>query len=100
MQCFGGECFSFLNDMVGFLAAAATVMAFYCRQMVTLRIAAIVANILFIEYAVELGLKPVLFLHLTLLPLNLMRLAACLRERRDTAAKSATPNISKSVLPM
>lgn len=67
---------------VGFLAAAATICAFYCRNMMCLRVAAIGANMLFIVYGAMLMLIPVLALHVILLPLNMMRLSAFLRERK------------------
>jgi hypothetical protein len=69
-------------EIIGFFAAGMTVTAFYCTTMLTLRIAAIFANLLFIVYGAGLGLKPVLALHCILLPLNIMRLVKVLRERR------------------
>ncbi len=73
-----------LIDIVGFLAAASTVAAFSCSRMVSLRVAAIAANLLFILYGAALSLVPVLLLHCILLPLNVMRLYRCLREGRLT----------------
>lgn len=68
-------------DAVGYLAGATTVAAFYCRKMLSLRFAAIMANVLFILYGWLLDLKPVLVLHLLLLPLNITRMADAWRER-------------------
>lgn len=69
-------------DLVGFAAAFATVIAFCCKRMGPLRAAAIAANLLFITYSSMLGLMPVLLLHCVLLPLNVVRFSACLRERQ------------------
>jgi hypothetical protein len=72
-----------LAHAVGLLAAAATICAFCCRDILRLRAAALLANVLFIAYGALLMLLPVLALHLVLLPLNTVRLAAVIRERKD-----------------
>ena len=72
-----------LTEIVGFFTAIATVAAFCCKQMGSLRAAAIAANLLFIAYGALLGLMPVLVLHCVLLPLNIVQLGACLQDRRD-----------------
>jgi hypothetical protein len=73
-------------EVIGLLAATSTLAAFSCRRMMSLRVAAILANVFFIIYASELHLRPVLYLHCLLLPMNIMRLAQCLRAQRPTAA--------------
>ena len=73
---------SALVDLVGFAAAFATIIAFCCKRMAPLRAAAITANLLFITYGAMLGLMPVFLLHCALLPLNVVRFGACLRERQ------------------
>ena len=70
-------------EVIGLLAAASTLAAFSCRQMLSLRVAAILANVFFIIYASQLGLRPVLYLHCLLLPMNVMRLSQCLRAQRS-----------------
>jgi len=70
-----------LTEVVGFAAAVATVITFCCKRMGPLRAAAIAANLLFISYGALLGLMPVLLLHCVLLPLNIVRFSACLRDR-------------------
>lgn len=70
-------------DIIGFMASASTVAAFSCSRMVSLRFAAIAANLLFIAYGAALGLMPVFLLHCILLPLNLLRLHRCLLGVRD-----------------
>jgi len=67
-----------------------TVTAFYCTTILTLRVAAIFANLLFIIYGSGLDLKPVLALHCILLPLNIMRLIKVLRERRKDPPRNAS----------
>lgn len=62
------------TDLVGWLAAALTFGTFACRDLVRLRMFAVLANLAFVAYAGSAGLWPVLALHLSLLPLNLRRL--------------------------
>lgn len=61
-------------DLAGWLAAALTLGAFSCRDMVRLRTLAVLANLAFIAYGAGAALWPVLALHLALLPVNLRRL--------------------------
>ncbi|MCA3612826.1 MAG: hypothetical protein IOC52_06340 [Methylobacterium sp.] len=74
-------------EIVGFFAAGMTVTAFYCKSMLTLRVAAIFANLLFIIYGSGLDLKPVLALHCVLLPINIMRLITVMLERRKIPSR-------------
>jgi hypothetical protein len=92
-----------VTDVIGFLAAAMTVIAFCCTRMLWLRSAAILANILFIAYGALLGLLPVLGLHCALLPLNILRFAQCWWDRAgrrcaagDTADGRTTPLASSA----
>lgn len=62
------------TDIMGWTAAAATLLAFSMRAMIPLRIAALVANLCFIGYGMMAELIPVIVLHLALLPCNLTRL--------------------------
>ncbi len=61
-------------ELIGYAAAVCVFVTFYMKTMVPLRIAGIVSNVLFIAYAYDLPAYPVLILHLTLLPLNIIRL--------------------------
>jgi hypothetical protein len=62
------------NDLFGF-AAALTVLASFCMTtIVSLRSVAIASNVLFIFYGMLGHIYPVLFLHITLLPINLIKL--------------------------
>ena len=69
-------------DVVGFLAGAMTVGAFYCQRMIRLRCAAIAANVMFITYGATMALIPILALHCILLPLNIYRLIDAVRTKR------------------
>jgi CRP/FNR family transcriptional regulator, cyclic AMP receptor protein len=66
-------------ELIGYLAAAFVVMAFYMKTMVPLRVLGICANCAFIVYGYLESLYPVLILHLMLLPLNALRLREMLR---------------------
>ncbi len=66
-------------ELLGYAAAACVFVTFYMKTMIPLRIAGIVSNLLFIAYGYDLNAYPVLFLHLVLLPLNLLRLRQMLR---------------------
>ena len=66
-------------ELLGYAAAACVFVTFYMKTMVPLRIAGIVSNFLFIAYGYDMDAYPVLFLHLVLLPLNLLRLRQMLR---------------------
>jgi CRP/FNR family cyclic AMP-dependent transcriptional regulator len=66
-------------DVAGYLGAAFTVATFSMKTMLRLRIAGLAANAAFIVYGLLGQVYPVLFLHLVLLPLNLLRLRELLR---------------------
>jgi CRP/FNR family transcriptional regulator, cyclic AMP receptor protein len=72
-------------ELLGWLAAGFTLLAFSMRTMLPLRVAAITSNVFFISYAALVGVNPVLVLHLILLPFNIWRLAEILRTRRSVA---------------
>ncbi|MEM9707688.1 MAG: hypothetical protein AAF871_02775 [Pseudomonadota bacterium] len=74
-------------DLVGAGAAVAVVLAFYAKDPVWLRRFAISSNVLFVIYAIELQLWPILLLHAALLPLNMARLAEL-----PSAASSVEPH--------
>jgi hypothetical protein len=87
-------------DVIGFLAAGMTIIAFCCTRMLTLRSVAILANVLFIAYGALLGLLPVLALHCALLPLNIVRFAQCWRDRQPELRRSPPQVVaSRGALP-
>lgn len=68
-----------ISDVIGYVAAALVLVAFYQRQMIPLRVAALGSNLAFIAYGLALGLTPVWLLHAVLLPVNIKRLLEFLR---------------------
>ena len=89
------------HDMLGYLASSLVLTTFWMRSMFGLRLVAIASDFAFIAYGASAGIHPVLLPHLTLLPLNISRIAPELRRetgrfvdamagRRTTAAQSAS----------
>ena len=68
-------------DGLGFLAAALVFATFCMKRLVPLRTVAISSNLVFLLYGYSAGLKPVLVLHLVLLPVNVFRLLQALPVR-------------------
>jgi CRP/FNR family transcriptional regulator, cyclic AMP receptor protein len=63
-----------LHDILGWAAAALTLLAFTCNDMLRLRYSALAANAAFIAYGLAAQLWPVLALHFVLVPINVWRL--------------------------
>jgi hypothetical protein len=63
-----------VGDLVGWVAAALTLLTFSMRSMMALRMAAVSANLCFLVYGGLSELYPVVALHVLLLPCNLLRL--------------------------
>jgi hypothetical protein len=72
------------DDVLGFAAAVCVLATFCMRSMRSLRMLALVSNILFMAYAYRIGLLPVLLLHTVLLPINMAYLfcTPCGRSRQ------------------
>ena len=64
----------YLAEASGWVASGCVLAAFLMRRMRPLRRIAIASNVAFIAYAIQLGLLPILLLHVALLPINLWRL--------------------------
>ena len=62
-------------DGVGYAAALAVLGSFCMSTIVSLRILAIISNVLFALYGVLAQLYPVFLLHSILLPVNVFKLA-------------------------
>jgi hypothetical protein len=77
-----------MSDALGWIAAGLTVATFSCERPIALRLCALAANVAFIAYGASAGLWPVLALHATLLPINLVRLLQA-RWRRKTEGNTA-----------
>jgi CRP/FNR family transcriptional regulator, cyclic AMP receptor protein len=69
---------------LGWLASGFVLLAFTMTAMIPLRISALCGNLAFIAYGQALGLKPILALHLALLPINAWRLGQEYRRTRTT----------------
>jgi hypothetical protein len=81
-------------DFLGYAAALAMFVAFSMRTMISLRIGAITANVLFIVFGYLTLSYPVLGLHLALLPLNSFRLYQMVQlTRRVTEASHGDLNM-------
>ena len=68
-----------MADILGYAASLAVLATFTVRTMVPLRVIAILSNVLFVLYGYAADVRPVLLLHLALLPINLVRLAGLTR---------------------
>lgn len=68
-------------DVIGWLAAALTLLTFLMSSMVPLRLVALAANAAFILYGALTGIYPVVALHTLLIPCNLWRLRQLLQTR-------------------
>ena len=68
-----------LSEMSGYVASTLVLFTFVAKDMRVLRIVAIFSNLAFIIYGTIEWLPPVLFLHMMLLPLNIVRLAEIVR---------------------
>ncbi len=80
-----------LTDVLGWAAAALTLLAFTCNGIVRLRYAALAANSAFIAYGVSAQLWPVLALHFVLAPINLWRLAQTLQRTMHPVTPTLVP---------
>jgi hypothetical protein len=62
-------------DLLGYSAALAVLATFCMSSIVSLRILAVLSNVLFASYGLLAHLYPVFLLHAILLPVNLLKLA-------------------------
>lgn len=74
-------------DLIGWAAAALTLLAFTSRDVRLLRCASLGASVAFITYGVASSTWPVLALHTVLLPVNLLRLLELHRASRRTSER-------------
>jgi hypothetical protein len=63
---------------VGYVASMLVLLSFIARDMRVLRMTAILSNVAFMLYAILDHLPPILFLHASLLPVNVFRLTQLL----------------------
>jgi hypothetical protein len=74
-------------DLIGWVAAALTLLAFTSRDVRLLRSASLAASVAFITYGAASSTWPVLALHAVLLPVNLLRLFELHRASRRTSER-------------
>jgi len=77
-----------LTDIIGCIASLLVLLTFCMRDMVSLRVVALLSNFAFLFYGINLHLAPIIALHGVLIPINVVRLAA-LRDRRAAAPLAA-----------
>lgn len=73
---------NFWTETIGFLGSGFAVLTYWMRDMLPLRIAAVLSCLFFIAYAAIIGSLPLLTMEIILLPINAYRL---LELRRDKA---------------
>jgi hypothetical protein len=61
-------------DALGFCASFAVLASFCMTTIVPLRACALASNVLFCSYGLLAHIYPVMFLHMLLLPINLVKL--------------------------
>jgi CRP/FNR family cyclic AMP-dependent transcriptional regulator len=77
-------------EVIGFAGSALAVLTYWMREMLPLRIVAVLAGICFLIYASALGSYPLILMEVTLLPINGYRLLELLRAGK---AGQASPRI-------
>ena len=93
-----------MNEALGYAASLAVLATFLMQSMGSLRLVAILSNLLFVSYGYFGHILPVLLLHSALLPVNIARLATYRNRRAARAIGSATvvatvfPRISQLAL--
>jgi hypothetical protein len=78
------------TETLGYLASLLVLATFCMRDMVALRLMAIVSNLAFVGYAAMTQLQPILLLHAVLLPMNAWRLLEAVRRRGCTGETKAS----------
>ena len=87
---------SYLLSAASYLAPILVFAAFFMKAIIPLRVIAITSNLAFIFYALGIGSIPILVLHLSLLPLNVIRIVQHIRLVRDVRnVVEGDPNIEK-----
>ena len=82
-------------DGLGFCASLAVLASFCMTTIVSLRILALTSNVLFSTYGLIAHIYPVVFLHLMLLPINLVKLYRLKWQKRVSGV--ASPQAQSSI---
>lgn len=69
------------TEALGWIAAASMLATFACQTAFSMRLFAIGANLAFIVYSYQIGIMPVLLLHLALVPINVLSLLKLFRSK-------------------
>jgi hypothetical protein len=75
-----------IGDMLGWVAAGLVFSTFLARSMRPLRILAIISNIAFIGYGGLYHLWPIVGLHVSMLPVNIIRLRQAVEATKNIIA--------------
>ena len=86
-----------MNEALGYAASLAVLATFLMQSMDSLRLVAILSNVLFVSYGYVGHIFPVLLLHSALLPINIARLATC--RSRNTSRKIGTGPAAAAFFP-
>jgi hypothetical protein len=78
-----------MTGIIGYIASAMVLLTFITKDMRQLRFVGILSNVSFIGYGALAWLPPILFLHLLLLPLNIVRLMELQKTASGPALDSA-----------
>jgi hypothetical protein len=84
------------SELSGYVASALVLLTFIAKDMRLLRTVAIFSNLAFITYGTLEWLPPVLFLHLVLLPLNIVRLAEIVRANNASGDATQTDGVARA----
>jgi hypothetical protein len=86
-----------MNEALGYAAALAVLATFLMQSMGSLRLVAILSNVLFMAYGYCEHILPVLLLHSALLPINIARLATY--RNRDAARVIGSAAVAAASFP-
>jgi hypothetical protein len=86
-------------EIAGYLAAAVSFYSFFTKTMIPLRVAAILANVLFAFYWYMRGFTPAFALNAALVPLNLFRLKSMSTLVKDVKVATASDLSADWLLP-
>ncbi len=81
-------------DLTGYLASLAVLATFCMSRMIFLRAVAVLSNVLFVTYGMGEHLYPVLVLHVTLLPINILKIYQLRRQVEQTFLRSPFADIN------
>ena len=68
-------------ELIGFCGSALAVWTYWMREMIPLRVVAVLGSLCFLSYGALIHSYPLLLMESTLLPINAYRLFQLLRER-------------------